>query len=206
MPLLPGCAGASDAEILALHRRYAPTPAAFSLVHTHCVIVAAVAAQLLERRPQPVDAGLVRAGCLLHDIGVYRLYDAQGHLDGPNYLRHGLLGEQLLRELGYPETLCRFCSHHTGSGLTKEEIRRWHLPLPAADYLAETDEEALVMYADTFHSKNDPPVLVPADLTRGRLARFGEGPVSRFEAFVARFGEPDLARLTAAFGHHVLQT
>ena len=193
----------SDADIEALHRRLAPTAAAFRLVHTHCVIVAAIAGQLLAARPQPVDAGLVRAGCLLHDVGVHRLYDAQGRLDRPNYLRHGILGEQLLRELGHPDVLCRFCSHHTGVGLTRDDVVRHHLPLPVADYLAETPEEEVVMYADTFHSKSEPPAFVAPARARAQLARFGADKVARFDEFADRFGVPDLGPLAAAFGHAV---
>ena len=52
-------------------------------------------------------------------------------------------------------------SHHTGVGLTAEQILHRKLPLPAVDLLAETVEEELVMYADAFHTKSVPPVLVP---------------------------------------------
>jgi uncharacterized protein len=193
----------TDDEVRALHARYAPTPAAFDLVHTHCVVVAAVAAQLLQRRPQPVDAALVHVGSLLHDVGVYRLYDGQGRIDRPNYLRHGILGEQLLRDLGYPDALSRFCSHHTGVGLTREDVVRHHLPLPVADYLAETAEEELVMYADTFHSKSDPAAFVAPPLARGQLTRFGPDKVARYDALAARFGEPDLPALATRFGYAV---
>ena len=193
----------SDEQIRALHQRHAPTRAAFDLVHTHCVVVAAVAAQLLERRPQPLDAALVRAGCLLHDVGVYRLYDEHGRIDRAAYLRHGVLGEELLREEGYPPVLARFCSHHTGVGLTTQDVVREHLPLPVADYLAGTPEEELVMYADTFHSKSDPPTFTTSFRARRQLARFGPDKVARFDAFVARFGVPDLAPLAARFGHSV---
>jgi uncharacterized protein len=195
-----------DTAVRALHARYAPTPAAFDLVHTHCVVVEAVAAQLLERRPaigERLDPGLVHVGCLLHDVGVYRLYDAQGRIDRPNYLRHGILGEQLLRDLGFPAVLSRFCSHHTGVGLTRQDVVRHHLPLPVADYLAETGEEELVMYADTFHSKSDPPSFVAPAGARRELARFGPDKVARYDALAARFGEPDLAELAARFGHAV---
>jgi uncharacterized protein len=196
----------SDDAIRALHARHAPRQGAFDLVHTHCVVVAAVAGQLLERRPQVLDAGLVHAGCLLHDVGVYRLYDDAGRIDRANYLRHGILGELLLRESGYPEALSRFCSHHTGVGLTRQDVVRHHLPLPVADYLAETAEEELVMYADTFHSKSEPPVFVTTSAARRGLARFGPDKVARFDAFAARFGEPDLPSLAARFGHRIRES
>ncbi|PRX92265.1 HD domain-containing protein [Allonocardiopsis opalescens] len=192
----------TDGEIRALHERHAPTRAAFDLVHTHCRIVCAVAEQLMGRGAAPgVDAALVRAGCLLHDIGVYRLYDASGALDRARYVRHGLLGHELLRGEGLPEALCRFCSCHTGMGLSAEDVRRQRLPIPVGDYLPRTAEEELVMYADTFHSKADPPVFVSAAAYAASVARFGADKAARFAALRKRFGEPDLDALSAVFGH-----
>src|ERR1700753_504822 len=135
----------SDAEIRALHERHSPTPAALDVVYSHCQIVAGVAEQLLDRAPPGLDAGLARAGSLLHDIGVYRLYGPGGQLDHDRYLRHGILGYELLRDEGLPEVLGRFCSRHTGMGLSPDDVRRQRLPLPPGDYRAETGEEQLVM-------------------------------------------------------------
>src|ERR1700742_3912027 len=113
----------TEEEILALHERHAPTPRALDLVYSHCQIVAAVAAQLLDRSGFAAGAALVRAGCLLHDIGVYRLYDKPGRWDdGAPYIRHGVLGYELLAGEGYPEAVCRFASHHTGVGLSAEDV------------------------------------------------------------------------------------
>ncbi|MGA4956549.1 HD domain-containing protein [Streptomyces lavendulocolor] len=188
-------------EIRALHVKHAPSDEAFRLVFTHCEIVWRIAERLIAAAGCDVDAGLVRAGCLLHDIGVYRLYDAEGRLDLPNYLRHGLLGHELLAEEGYPDVLCRFCSCHTGVGLTKEDVLRQGLPLPPADYLAVTPEERLVMYADTFHSKSTPPRFNSPDAYAAYLRRFGEDKVAAFRALGAAFGEPRLDDLSAAYGH-----
>ena len=181
-----------DHDIRALHERYAPSRAAFGLVYSHCVIVRGIASQLLARSELGLDAELVRAGCLLHDIGVYRLYDTAGRLDQAQYLRHGLLGYELLRAEGFPEAICRFASCHTGMGLSREDVRRQGLPLPVGDYLAESGEEQLVMYADKFHRKTDPPVFVTADSYAAEVGRFGADKVARFAAMRERFGEPDL--------------
>src|SRR6202451_1001655 len=87
----------TDKEILVLHEKHAPTPGALDLVYTHCVIVCGIAEQLCSRLGPGlgVDIDLARAGSLLHDIGVYRLYGA-GSLDHANYIRHGVLGYDLL--------------------------------------------------------------------------------------------------------------
>ncbi|TQS46901.1 HD domain-containing protein [Cryptosporangium phraense] len=183
----------SDREIEDLHRRYAPTPEAFDLVFTHCRIVRDLALQLLPADAD-VDAELVNAGALLHDVGVYRL-------QGAAYIRHGILGDALLRSLGLPDRLCRMCSHHTGVGLTGADVVAQELPLPVADYLAETPEEELVMYADKFHSKKSPPVFVSADTYTATVARFGEEKATRFKFLRSRYGDPDLAGLATVYGH-----
>ncbi|WP_193514628.1 HD domain-containing protein [Streptomyces griseoloalbus] len=181
-------------EIRALHEKYAPSVEAFTLVHTHCEIVWSIAEQLLSApRLRHLDGELVRAGCLLHDIGVYRLYGEDGRLDHGNYIRHGLLGHEILEQEGFPETLRRFCSHHTGVGVTRQDVLSQGLPLPPADYLAVTEEERLVMYADKFHSKSRPSAFLSPDEYAAHVRRFGEEKVTAFHALRAEFGDPDLA-------------
>jgi uncharacterized protein len=193
----------NDRQIRDLHRRYAPTADAFDLVHTHCEIVCTAAEQLLTGLPE-FNVELVRAGSLLHDIGVYLLYDPSGRLDHTAYVRHGVLGFELLAELGFPRALCRFCSCHTGVGLSREDVTRQRLDLPIDDYLAETDEELLVMYADKFHSKTTPPVLVTAATYAASVGQFGPDKKERFVSMVERFGEPDLPTLAERYGYAIV--
>ncbi len=182
----------TDDEIRALHERFAPTRAAFESVHTHGVIVC----RLAETLAGPEDLALVRAGALLHDIGVYRL-------GGADYIRHGVLGHEMLAEAGLPEPLRRFCSCHTGVGITRDDVRRQALPLPPADYVAETAEERLVMYADKFHSKTSPPVFVSAATYLTAVRRFGDDKATAFAAMVRDYGEPDLTALSTEYGHAI---
>jgi uncharacterized protein len=181
----------SDADIRALHQRFAPSPAAFDLVWTHCEIVARIAARF---DPAP----LVRAGALLHDIGVYRLAPDE------HYIRHGVLGAALLDGLGLPRQLTRFCDHHTGVGLTASDVAGQRLPLPPGDYLAETPQEQIVMYADKFHSKRTPPVFVSAATYQASVSRFGPAKSDAFAAMVKEHGEPDLLSLSAEYGHALI--
>jgi uncharacterized protein len=193
----------TDEQILALHEKHAPTPDALDSVYTHCRIVCDVAEQIYGKSGPDVDIALVRAGCLLHDIGVYRLYDESGNLDRANYIRHGALGHELLRDEGFPETIRRFASHHTGVGLTRYDIVRQDLPIPPGDYVAETAEETLVMYADKFHSKSAPPKFLTADAYAARVRRFGPEKEAAFRSMCAAFGEPDLGPLSEAYGHRI---
>jgi uncharacterized protein len=188
-------------EIRAVHEGFAPGREAFELVWTHCVIVCEIAERIVARGGLDVDADLVRAGCLLHDVGVYRLYDVTGKFDYAQYVRHGVLGHELLRSEGFPEVLCRFCSCHTGMGLTRDDIVRQGLPVPAGDYVAESGEERVVMYADKFHSKTNPPTFVSAETYAVHVRRFGAEKVAAFAEMREEFGEPDLKPLAAAYGH-----
>jgi uncharacterized protein len=194
----------TDRQIRALHEKHAPTPAAFERVYRHCEIVCGIAEQLLARAGPGLDADLVRAGSLLHDIGVYRLYDSAGTLDHVRYIRHGVLGHELLADAGLAPALCRFCSCHTGMGLTRADVREQGLPLPVADYVAESGAERLVMYADKFHRKTEPPTFVTAATYAADVRRFGEAKVVAFKALRKRFGEPDLGPFIDVYGHAVV--
>lgn len=184
----------TDDEIRALHERFAPSAAAFELVWTHCRIVRDLGLAF----PAPgADPDLVRAGALLHDIGVYRLRP------GEAYIRHGVLGHELLRSLEVPEPLARICSHHTGVGLTRDDVLAQGLPLPPGDYLDETPTETVIMYADKFHSKTDPPRFWTAESYAASVSRFGPAKAARFAELVAAYGEPDVHGLARLYGHEV---
>ena len=120
-----------------------------------------------------------------------------GELDHANYVRHGILGYGLLGEEGVPEAICRFASRHTGVGLSPADVVSQELPLPVADYRAETGEEKLVMYADKFHTKTDPPAFLSATSYAQQIGRFGQDKAAAFESMRELFGEPDLASLSS---------
>lgn len=191
----------TDQQIEQLHRKYAPNEAMFESVYGHCKIVWDIARQLLENHDISVDKDVVKAGCLLHDIGVYQLWDAKDGIDWKNYIKHGILGEALLK--GEPlidGTLAHIASHHTGVGLTKQDIINDTLPLPPMDYVAQTAEERLVMYADKFHSKTTPPSFNSVTWYAQYVARFGEEKARIFMRMVDEFGEPDLEKLSKKYG------
>jgi len=191
-------------EIEALHHKYAPSDAGFDLVFTHCKIVSEIAEQCITNKHLTADAALIKVGCLLHDIGVYELLDKDGkeRADLP-YITHGIRGEVILKKEGFPEVIWRFGSHHTGVGLTKQDIIKQGLPLPLQDYEAETIEEEVVMYADKFHSKNTPPNFNTFAHYKQTVSKFGQDKSDKFEQLAEKFGIPDLSPLIAKYGHAV---
>lgn len=193
-----------DSEIIALHHSQASTPAMFDKVYLHCQIVWAIAEQLIEQNDLQVDKDLVRVGCLIHDIGVYGLFSDINILKpGVSYITHGVEGEAVLQQAGWDAALQRFASHHTGVGLTKEMIIAENLPLPRQDFLAETAEERLVMYADKFHSKDTQPCFNSFEWYEQKLAQFGGDTTTRFHNLAEEFGKPDLAPLAEQYGHPI---
>lgn len=191
-------------QIVALHKKYAPSAAAYDLIFTHCEIVWEIAQQLMKQSNPAVDAEFIKAACLLHDIGAYGLFLPQGGIDHANYIRHGILGDELLGQEGFSEPLCRIASHHTGVGLRAGEIKNNNLPLPIQDFMAETIEERLVMYADKFHTKTTPPRLMRVETYRVFTGKFDLANVQRFMQFEREFGVPNLAPLAKKYNIEIV--
>jgi uncharacterized protein len=189
-------------QIKFIHLKYAPNKKIFDQVWEHCLIVRDIALQLAETSQVEVNVKLVEVGCLLHDVGVYSLYGMDGSRRPENYITHGVLGEQILKLEGYPENIYRFGSHHTGVGITKDQIVKNQLPLPYEDFVAESVEEELVMYADKFHSKSTPPVFNSYDYYAAYTVQFGEDSVKTFTRLGLKFGKPELSSLVSLYGHN----
>jgi len=133
------------------------------------------------------DAGFVREGAMLHDLGVFRCDAPSIFCTGKEpYIRHGLLGAEILREEGFPRH-ARVCERHTGTGITVQDIRVQHLPLPERDFLPETIEEQIICFADKFFSKTHLEVCRTPVQARAKLVRFGEDGVSRFDHWASLF-------------------
>ena len=120
----------------------------------HARKVTSLALEMAAAHPElQLDVEFIEEAAMLHDIGIFltdapRIY-CYGTAD---YLCHGYLGAELLRELGY-ERHARVCERHTGTGLRKEQIVSNGWNLPVKDFVPETLEEQLVCFADKFYSK-----------------------------------------------------
>lgn len=149
----------------------------------HCRQVADLALQIAEDNHLPLDPAEIEAAAMLHDIGIC-LTDAPGIdcFGSEPYLRHGLLGGQLLRSEGVPEIYARVAMRHTGAGLTADDVERFALPLPPGDYMPETLLEKLICYADKFYSKSGDMQRKSLDRVRRSMEKFGGDTPARFEA------------------------
>ena len=163
------------------------TPLRRLLIH-HSEQVAQKALEIADKHPElQLNRDFLREAAMLHDIGIF-LTDAPGiycHGNQP-YLLHGKLGADLMRK-EHREDLARVCERHTGTGLTKENIKAQNLPLPLADYVPETLEEQVVCYADKFFSKSHPERVRTVQQTVESLKKFGVEGVRKFLIWADRF-------------------
>lgn len=158
---------------------------------THSRMVASEALAIAARKGLDLDEVDIVAAAMLHDVGIV-LTDAAGIgcFGQEPYIRHGVIGADLLRREGYPEKFARVAERHTGAGLTAEEVLDRELPLPAdRSYMPETLLERLICYADCFWSKPRPVERKTLERVRSSMARHGSAILGRFEALHKEFGD-----------------
>lgn len=175
-----------------LARYYDPHSRAYALLKDHGEQVARKALAVARATPggNP-DLEFVRSAALLHDIGIFltRSPGLDCHGTEP-YVRHGVLGRELLDRLGHPRHAL-VCERHVGAGISAGDVRRFNLPLPARDMLPVSIEEVIVCYADKFYSKNGNGGSreKSVDEIVAGLRPYGEEQVVRFMSWARMFGE-----------------
>lgn len=175
-----------------IEKYYTPGTPLFTVLVEHSRQVADLAVTIahnLAARGEAVDVAFVGRAAMLHDIGIVRVDAPSIHCTGSEpYICHGVLGRQMLDELGLHD-YALVCERHTGAGITIDDIDNQQLPLPRRDMVPVSVEEQIVCYADKFYSKTHvgaPPRDVAT--ARGKLERFGQATLARFDAMHARFG------------------
>ena len=159
----------------------------------HSRQVADRALLICDRHPEfGLDRDFVESAAMLHDIGIVRC-DAPGiHCHGSEpYIRHGLLGAEMLIALQGPHSdlhaFARVCERHTGAGITKADIVQQGLPMPLRDFTPETLAEKVICYADKFYSKSRPDHEKTIEEAICSLTKFGDAGVARFKEWVELF-------------------
>lgn len=168
---------------------YEEGSALYELLRTHSELVAQKALDCAERHALDIDRRFVWEAAMLHDIGIFRT-DAPGILcNGTEpYIRHGVIGRELLDGLGLPRHAL-VCERHTGAGLTVDDIIAQNLPLPHRDMVPISTEERLICYADKFFSKSGQFWKEKSlESVLRSMRKHGPETVSRFQAMHDEFG------------------
>ena len=112
----------------------------------HCKSVSNLAVKLATRarlkNGDNVNVELVKIGGLLHDIGRSKTHK----------IDHGLVGADIVRSFGLPDSIIHIVERHVGAGIPADEAVK--LGLPNRDFIPETLEEKIVSYADKLIENN----------------------------------------------------
>lgn len=171
-----------------IDRYYPEDNALRHILITHSRAVADRALLIADRHPElQLDRTFLEEAAMLHDIGVCRTDAAGIECFGTEpYVRHGVIGAEMLRTEGYPRH-ARVCERHTGTGITRKAIEERLLPLPQRDFLPETMEEQVICYADKFFSKSHLDRVRTVEEAARSLAKFGDDGVKRFLGWAEMF-------------------
>ncbi len=165
-----------------IERYYPKGSLSYEILTKHSEDVVQKALSIAERNPHlEIDKDFVREAGMLHDIGIFKTNAPKIACFGTeNYIKHGYLGAELLRSLGYDKHAL-VCERHTGSGLTMDIILEQKIDLPEGIYYPISLEEKLICYADKFFSKTKLGQEKSLDKVFRSMARFGEESLLRFQ-------------------------
>ena len=171
-----------------IHRYCEGNPALEDILLKHSSDVAKRALKIADKHPEfNIDKQFLYDAAMLHDIGIINVDAPSISCFGTEpYIKHGLLGGEILRKEGFPAH-ARVAERHTGTGLTRENILQQSLPLPPADYVPETLEEQIICYADKFYSKTRLEEEKTYESALSSLRKFGEEGLMIFENWKHRF-------------------
>lgn len=135
------------------------------------------------------DLDFIRDAAMLHDIGIFLTNTPKLGCTGRHpYICHGYLGRNILEKKGMTK-FALVCERHVGVGITPEDIRQYHLPLPERNMAPVSIEEQIICYADKFFSKNSNPGSKEksAEDIKLVLEQYGHDKVAKFQSWIDMF-------------------
>ena len=165
-----------------IEKYYQPGSEIYHILVKHSEDVLKKALEISARHPElKIDEQFVKEATMLHDIGIFQCEAPRIHCHGSHqYIEHGYLGADLLRNEGFPKHAL-VCERHTGVGLSLEMIKTKQLPLPQRDMVPVSIEEQVICYADKFYSKTQLDEAHSIERIRKYLSRYGDSEVIKFD-------------------------
>ena len=156
------------------------------LVHSQAV--ANKALEIARQHPEwDADELFIEEAALLHDIGIVHVNAHAIECYGIEpYIKHGILGAEILRNEGL-ERHALVCERHTGTGLTLQQVIEQRLPLPHRDMQPLSIEEQIICFADKFFSKTRLDTEKTIEQARRSLEKFGDEGLKKFDAWCEMF-------------------
>ena len=169
-------------------QKYCKDEKQLHILVTHSRAVADKALEIARRHPElGADDAFIEEAAMLHDIGIVGVDAPAIACSGTEpYIRHGILGAEILRQEGM-ERHALVCERHTGTGLTLQQIVDQQLPLPHRDMQPQSIEEQIICFADKFFSKTRLDTEKSVEQARRSLEKFGAEGLVKFDAWCERF-------------------
>ena len=173
---------------LIIDRYYKDNDELKDILLRHSKAVADKALAIADAHPElQLDRQFLFEAAMVHDIGIIKTNAPDIKCFGTEpYIRHGLLGAEIMRAEGFP-LHARVCERHTGAGLSLKEIEEQALPLPHIDLLPETLEEKVICYADKFFSKTKLDREKTLEQAERSVAKHGGEGLQRFKEMEQMF-------------------
>lgn len=155
---------------------------------THSRSVAEKAVSIAQNHPRlKLNEDFLYEAAMLHDIGIFKTYAPGifcfGHFQ---YIAHGFLGSNLLREEGFQQ-YALVCERHTGAGISTREIAEQGLPIPYRDMIPVSLEEQVICFADKFFSKSRLDEEKSVEKALKSISKYGKEGASRFNRWCDLF-------------------
>lgn len=163
----------------------------YNINYIHGLMVATLATEIAnDIGLTPSQINFIYEASMIHDIGIFKTDAPSIECYGSEpYIRHGIVGETILSDLGYHKH-ARVCLRHTGCGLTKKQIQKQNLPLPLMDLIPETIEEQIICYADKYYGKSgDLTKRKSLDEIKSKTKKHGKDGEKRLLEWVIKFGD-----------------
>ena len=169
-------------------QKYCKDEKQLHILVTHSRAVADKALEIARKHPElGADEAFIEEAAMLHDIGIVGVDAPAIACSGTEpYIRHGILGAEILRREGM-ERHALVCERHTGTGLTLQQIVDQQLPLPHRDMQPQSIEEQIICFADKFFSKTRLDTEKSVEQARRSLEKFGAEGLVKFDAWCERF-------------------
>lgn len=170
-------------------KKYYPLESeAFRILVMHSRSVADKALSIARMHPEMnLDLTFIDEASMLHDIGIFKCNAPDIACYGEaEYICHGYLGSDLMREEGFPRHAL-VCERHTGTGISLKMIEERNLPLPQRDMQPVSMEEQLICFADKFYSKTKLEKEKSIDKVKQGLSKYGAETVGRFDSWCKLF-------------------
>jgi uncharacterized protein len=164
------------------------------LEHSRMVADKALSVVRLQTHTE-LDLQFIEEAAMLHDIGVSGTYAPRiGCYGNEPYIRHGVLGREILDAEGFPAHAL-VCERHIGVGLTVQDIIEQQLGIPERNMEPVTRAERIICFADLFYSKRLETIRCEktVDQVKKNLLKHGGNKIAVFEKWLEEFG-----------GHHAI--